>query len=213
MKQSEKHEKSLSYILDSAIEEFAQSKSNEISINRLCNKYEISKGKLYHYFSSKEELYFACCEYSLRRLTADISEFTVLPQLGIEENFHRYYERRIDYWKDHVDEFALFYYAVLKFNMENDHRLSERLFIHKEIRTRKWKEIFFKSSGSLNITDDDLHEILKTLYDNLFIHHMKKYVNALKSNDGETAQFYKNNLLELNDKVIHVMLHGLLSIK
>lgn len=213
MTQSEKHEKSLSYILDSAIEEFAQSKSNEISINRLCNKYEISKGKLYHYFSSKDELYFACCEYSLRRLTADISEFTVLPQLGIEENFHRYYERRIDYWKDHVDEFALFYYAVLKFNMENDHRLSERLFIHKEIRTRKWKEIFSKSSGSLNITDDDLHEILKTLYDNLFIHHMKKYVNALKSNDGETAQFYKNNLLELNDKVIHVILHGLLSIK
>lgn len=210
MKQEEKREKSLNYILQAAIEIFAEKESNDISINQLCIRNGISKGKLYHYFKSKEDLYFYCCDYAFSRLTADINAFVVNPDCSIEENFRRYYERRINYWAEHISEFILFYDAILKFNMQEDERLSQRRLIHKVTRKEKWKKIFLCSSQHLNISDDDLHEILKTLYDNLFIQYMNKFVLAVKCGDEITAQYYKDYLLKLNDKVIQVILYGVI---
>lgn len=212
MKQSEKHRQSINEILEAAIKAFSQNQSNDISLNKFCQSNGILKGKFYHYFSSKEELYFQCCIYAFKRLTADIKDFTTLPECTIEENFHRYYERRIDYWKNHIDDFYLAYYAMLKYNVLDDSALNERKYIHKETRKRKWKEIFQNSSKNISASDEDLHEILRTIYDDFFTLYMKKYVQTITNNDEEAANYYKEYLLELNDKMIRIILYGLFSI-
>lgn len=49
-------------IIESAMIEFSEYGYEESSINRICVTNDLTKGQLYHYFKSKDELYLACVQ-------------------------------------------------------------------------------------------------------------------------------------------------------
>lgn len=77
-------------IIDTAISEFSIYGYEEGSTNRIVKESAISKGSLFQYFSSKEDLYF----YVLDRVTSELVE-------SIEKNVHNLspelFQRVIDY--------------------------------------------------------------------------------------------------------------------
>ena len=60
MKREEKNQITRRRIMDSALAEFAGKGYGASSVNTICAAQDISKGIIYHYFNTKDELYLAC---------------------------------------------------------------------------------------------------------------------------------------------------------
>ncbi len=109
MNQEEKTRKTREKIMSAAMREFASNGYAGASINTICQNGNVSKGNLYHQFSSKEELYIACVQETFRSLTdflsTNLSGQMITPEL--------YFQVRSDYFRDHPLEGGVFCSAVL----------------------------------------------------------------------------------------------------
>ena len=63
MNQKEKSNRSRLQILSAAADEFGENTFDKASLTQMCRRAGISKGKLYHHFQSKEEIYLAALQY------------------------------------------------------------------------------------------------------------------------------------------------------
>lgn len=86
--------------MDSALAEFSRQGYGASSINTICAAQDISKGIVYHYFETKDELFLACVAECFQRLTEYIRENMVEPgdmaycleeYFGIRTRFFRSY--------------------------------------------------------------------------------------------------------------------------
>ena len=68
MKQQERQAASRQKILQVALEEFGSRSYDGTSMERICARHHISKGMMYHYYSSKGELFLLCVADIFRRL-------------------------------------------------------------------------------------------------------------------------------------------------
>lgn len=66
MTQEERTRISRELILEGAIREFSRHGYADASINRICTENEISKGRLFHHFQNKEDIFFCRCSIVLR---------------------------------------------------------------------------------------------------------------------------------------------------
>lgn len=60
-------------ILEAAMEEFTEKGYQAASTNQICAKAGVSKGLIFHYFSSKEKLYIAAVSYAVDFATQKVS--------------------------------------------------------------------------------------------------------------------------------------------
>lgn len=72
-------------IIKVAIPEFSEKGYKDASLNRICRIGNISKGRLYHHFENKDELYLAVVEESYRKLTEYILDFKIKFHKNIED--------------------------------------------------------------------------------------------------------------------------------
>ena len=59
MKREEKNQQTKHRIMESALKEFAEQGYGASSVNNICSCEGVSKGIIYHYFQTKDELYLA----------------------------------------------------------------------------------------------------------------------------------------------------------
>ena len=62
MNREEKNQQTKRRIMESALAEFSQKGNGASSVNTICAAQNISKGIIYHYFKTKDDLYLACVE-------------------------------------------------------------------------------------------------------------------------------------------------------
>lgn len=74
MTQDERREQRKSMILQAAAEEFISSGYEGVSMESICRNKGISKGTMYHYYRSKEELYLECVKMTLQALKKHMEE-------------------------------------------------------------------------------------------------------------------------------------------
>ena len=55
--------------MDSALAEFSKQGYGASSVNTICAAQDLSKGIIYHYFKTKDDLYLACVEECFELLT------------------------------------------------------------------------------------------------------------------------------------------------
>lgn len=89
LKRAEKNKKSITEIISAAIRLYSKYASTDISVNELCRENNISKGKFYHYFSSKEDLLMVAASYVIDDICADIEDFDVSPEKPLEDNLKK----------------------------------------------------------------------------------------------------------------------------
>lgn len=114
MKRAEKNQQTRRKILDSAIREFAHHGYQGGSLNVICQSGGISKGIIYHYFDSKDDLYLSCIEECFRSLTSYLSEhLSDRTDADANERILHYFDIRMEYFKQQPDFARLFCEAVI----------------------------------------------------------------------------------------------------
>lgn len=80
MRQQERSERTRRKIMLASMEEFGSHSYAAASVNSICERGDLPKGLIYHYFRSKEELYLACMKEMMdgliQRLESRLEEST-----------------------------------------------------------------------------------------------------------------------------------------
>lgn len=101
-------------IINSALSEFGKKSYKETSLNAIRITGNISKGIIYHYFKSKDELYLFClkeCFDTLTNYLAAIITNNIIP--SIETGLERYFDARITFFSEYPLYQGLFYSAIM----------------------------------------------------------------------------------------------------
>lgn len=74
MTQQERQEKSREAICKAALEEFGTYGYENVNMEQICSRHDISKGMMYHYYSNKDELFLICAERTFTSLASYVSK-------------------------------------------------------------------------------------------------------------------------------------------
>ncbi|MGN1349252.1 MAG: TetR/AcrR family transcriptional regulator, partial [Acutalibacteraceae bacterium] len=94
MKQEERTKQSVEEIINAAVEEFAAKGYENAVVNNICRNNGISKGKLFHHFKGKDDLFLACCKYTGELFAEHNRRFTPSASKSFQENLHDYFDHR-----------------------------------------------------------------------------------------------------------------------
>lgn len=211
MKRAEKSKKSITEIINAAIKLYTKSGSPDISINELCRENNISKGKFYHYFSSKDDLFIVVSSYIVDDICKEIESFEVDADKSLEENLKHYYSERINYWIDHPEYSMIVYYLFSNIDYEFRKAFHPlRAQFNASLNT-KTMEILHTANIKMNLSDSELLEVMKVVYDSLFLNDMHKIVTTQLKGNYAHANKMSEDLLDLYGRLINVLLHGIIS--
>ncbi|SOC44897.1 TetR/AcrR family transcriptional regulator [Salinicoccus kekensis] len=89
-------------ILNAALNEFANYGYKDASTNRIVKDAGMSKGMLYYYFENKEDVYYTCTEYTLKKVQEELLDWD-LPRQGFIERSAAIAERKHAYYEKHPE--------------------------------------------------------------------------------------------------------------
>ena len=214
MNQKEKSNQTILNIIDAGINEFAENGSL-VSLNGICQNYNISKGKLYHHFSSKDELLCSCVCYALDNLRENIDAFNINNDLTIKENFHNYYKEKIYHWCENPNQLIVLRLAYSLrnklFSAESLEEISKYQLAWRESKKRKFLEIIHSKNDKLRMSDNDIADTILILYENTFQTLEDRMINEIKKDNKIAIQKTAKELLEYHDIIIDMILYGAIS--
>ncbi|MCH3960869.1 MAG: TetR/AcrR family transcriptional regulator [Solobacterium sp.] len=111
MNREEKNLNTKTKIMESAVKEFASHGYEAASLNVISEKGGISKGIIYHYFASKEDLYLAC----IRECFSDLTDYLKknVKETETDDILTDYFAVRTEYFKNNSERAKLFFGSVL----------------------------------------------------------------------------------------------------
>lgn len=113
MKREEKNQQMRRRIMDSALAEFSRQGYGASSVNAICASQDISKGIIYHYFKTKDDLFLACVEECFDRLTEYLRTHIQLQQGDLEERLKEYFTARLVFFQEHPVYQRVFCEAIM----------------------------------------------------------------------------------------------------
>lgn len=114
MKQQERQEFSRQKIFCAAMEEFGQTNYDKVTMESICAKHHISKGMMYHYYSSKDDLFLLCVEDTFRQLQDYIEQKMKSSKLeGYVESIQYFFEIRERFFGQHPMQKCIFENALV----------------------------------------------------------------------------------------------------
>ena len=99
MKREEKNQQTKRRIMESALKEFAEQGYGASSVNNICSCEGVSKGIIYHYFQTKDELYLACVDECFRALTEYLGEKLILEGETVHRQLQLYFDARFEFFQ------------------------------------------------------------------------------------------------------------------
>lgn len=99
--------------MDGALAEFSRQGYGASSVNTICAAQGISKGIIYHYFDSKDDLFLACVEECFQQLTGYLQENLELGQGSIVQELEAYFAARMAFFRQHPVYQRIFCEAIL----------------------------------------------------------------------------------------------------
>lgn len=113
MKREEKNQQTRRRILESALAEFSEQGYGASSVNIISNGEGLSKGIIYHYFPTKDDLYLACVEECFQMLTGHLQSHTNMEGQTAEERLEQYFRVRLDFFEQNPQYQRIFCDAVI----------------------------------------------------------------------------------------------------
>lgn len=98
MNREEKNRLTKKKIVHSALIEFSKEGYRGGSINDICQIGGVSKGIIYHYFETKDELYLTCVEECFTRLSEVVGRDLNLYKKNVEDALEEYFARRREFF-------------------------------------------------------------------------------------------------------------------
>ncbi len=115
MTQKERQERSRAEILQAAMEEFSVRDYNQVNMEGICSRHGISKGMMYHYYSSKDELFLLCVQDTFERLREYVQEEGAnVKGVRVSERIKNYFLLREYFFQAHPERARIFENAMLR---------------------------------------------------------------------------------------------------
>jgi TetR/AcrR family transcriptional regulator, repressor for uid operon len=91
-------------IIESAVECFARTGFDRTKMDDIANLSDVSKGTLYLYFKSKEDLFYGICQNSLKKVKEQVNGMLITKEnLGSDaERFYDYFQKGINPYQNMV---------------------------------------------------------------------------------------------------------------
>ncbi|MGY0373359.1 TetR/AcrR family transcriptional regulator [Clostridium sp. JNZ J1-5] len=191
-------------ILIASLKEFGEKDYSEASINNICKNNKISKGLLFHYYKSKDEIFLICVE----KLFIDLSDylkknFSIIYS-EVEENLKSYVEVRFKFFNEYPYYEQIFYTAV--FNTPK-HLAKEIKLLKKildEINRCFLREIMMKVELKPNVIVEDVIEAIIDFANYL---HVKIQCDNLQHTDQKSYIIEKHTQEFLS--ILNMLFHGI----
>ena len=185
-------------IIESALLEFSNKSYNEASTNNIVKFAGISKGSLFKYFKSKEDLYLFVLDLSIKELVKDISQAKISLEKDIFETIIKYAEVEFDWHINNPYKYKLINKAFTDENsslykkiMENYQGISDNIYFRlledidgKNLKYEKEKisnlvkwilEGFNRDFSKVKDTGDNLLSLK-----NEYIKELRTYIEIIK---------------------------------
>lgn len=113
MNREEKNRQTRRRIMDSALKEFSEKGYAAGSVNAVCSADGVSKGIIYHYFNTKDDLYLACVEECFLLLSEYLKTHAVCQNCPLEEKLECYFSARTAFFQQYPVYRRIFCEAVI----------------------------------------------------------------------------------------------------
>lgn len=209
MDQKTKSAASRAQILDAAVKEFASINYEKASINQICRDGQITKGRLYYYFESKDQLYLAAVEHCLKKLETHLHSFSPEPGLPMEENILRFFAHWQEFWKQDA--------SLLRFMGRAQEAPPDHL--RTEINQTRLE---FRKHGSLDVLqelfrlyfpNDENRQRLFALISNVAIEYIFMYVGMMQMNYADRHPDFFTWQTQMFQTLLHIFLHGCMNVE
>ena len=168
MKREEKNQQTRRRILESALAEFSEQGYGASSVNTISNGEGLSKGIIYHYFPTKDDLYLACVEECFQMLTGHLQSHTNMVGQTAEERLEQYFRVRLDFFEQNPQYQRIFCDAVImppahleasiqekkapfdRFNIDSLNRMLEPVSLRSDLSREDVVDTFRKYQDYIN---------------------------------------------------------------
>ena len=153
MKQTDKTKKTKERILSAAMEEFGTHSYEAASMNRICEKNDLSKGLIYHNYKHKDELYLAC----VQKCFCDMSEFwkkTMDIEGGAKECLKKAMAVRREFFNSHPYHTNIFFNILFRKPQHLADEIEKLRYEFDEFNYNIFKLVFSKMKLRKGITSE-----------------------------------------------------------
>ena len=199
MKREEKNRQTRRRIMDNALAEFARQGYGGSSVNTICAAQGISKGIIYHYFPTKDELYLACVEECFQRLTAHLRALLKEGEEAPEQQLEEYFAARMSFFQENPVYQPIFCEAVIAPPSHLEAKIRERRRDFDALRVDTLKRLLSSLPLRPDVTLDEVVEIFRQFQD---------FINAQSRMAGGSAGESFALRDEYCRKLLRVLLYG-----
>lgn len=192
MKRSEKNQRSRELILNYAFAEFAEHGYSGSSLNQICTRGNISKGLLYHYFTSKDALYLACIDRLFHEMTSFLQEQIDITKVTINE----YFAVRMRFFQQHSAHRQLFYDVLMYPQSQLAQEIAHCRADFDDFNNQVLRVVLQKEQLSNHISMDEA-----LLQFRAFVNFLGVYIREDSAADAEQKA----------SELLHTMLYGLIA--
>lgn len=210
MTQEERNIKSKTEIITATIKEFANHGFDDALLNRICRDNDISKGKMYHYYHSKEELFCECVNYIFHMFCKHIQNFETDKNVSVFENLHNYYKNVLRYWAENPEFYIVLNMSVNTFNRNIENGVQQGRKEYITTSKKKLVDIINIEENNLSFSDEEKFSVIRAVNENIFTFKFAKVIDASINKDYENAKALGNELLNFYDRLIQIFLYGVL---
>ena len=206
MTQEERTRASRSLILNTAAKEFALNGYKHASVNRICEAGHISKGKMFHHFKDKDDIFVGIYELFYSSLGDHMENFSYSEDESLEDILNGLFRQRQSYIFDHP-------YQSL-FLRNNTMAIPE----HLKDRCAYMRDSFYKREGNMLHTildevspefDKESKEMIIRIFGVASNYvHLNITSNQVFDPEKDMSRLKESNA-HLFGNVIHTMLYGI----
>ena len=203
MKREEKSQKMRRKIMDSALAEFSEQGYGISSINTICATENISKGIVYHYFETKDDLYLACVEECFQQLTDYIRSNFLKEDCSIEKHLKNYFSLRTHFFQEHTVYQRIFCEAVIAPPTHLKAEIQRRKQNFDLLNTQILRQLLTPVSLRSDISVEQIIEIFRQFQDFINVRYQMTDLNP------HTFEAREENCL----RALNVLLYGVIQRK
>ncbi|MGM9942245.1 MAG: TetR/AcrR family transcriptional regulator [Bulleidia sp.] len=192
MKREEKNRETKRKIMDRALAEFAQYGYGGSSVNTICTE-GISKGIIYHYFNTKDDLYLACVQECFDELCKYISS-QWKQEDSPASSMRKYFSIRASFFQLHPLYQPLFCDAMIAPPHELREQIHERIRAFEELNVSILQNILSDMPLRSDVTMEEIIETFR-LFQN-FINAADRYETDMVE-DYETYDHRRMRALDI----------------
>lgn len=167
-----KNQMSRDKILNASLNEFGERNYFEASTNTICKKNDISKGLLFHYFKSKDELFLWCIKKCCDDLVEYIELNFKISENDLETNLNEYFNVRNQFFRDNPNYHNIFKNTVVNPPEHLKEKISELKNELKELNRKIILELMENLALRKGITQENIIKLIFDFADYLLV---KKY--------------------------------------